>query len=136
MAIQTFERAPALMFIEKMLAALAEKRMTRAEMQHELFASKTKVLNYVRYLHGDSGQPKRIYVCGYEQKSTGGRNPRYSVGNRPDAKPPRQRTEADRFAAIKADPERHARRKAKLRAKAASKRSLSKPHGPFAALGL
>lgn len=134
MAICTFERKPALAFIEKMLKALEAKPMTRGEMEVALFASKTKVLNYIRLLHGDTGADKRIYIASYDERATGGRNPRYAKGIRPDAKPPGTKTEAQRYALRKADPDKDARHLAKLRAAAAVKRSRAKPVTWFAAL--
>lgn len=125
MAICTFERKAARIFIDRMLAALEAKPMTRAEMEIELFASKTKMLNYIRYLHG--GETKRIYIKSYEERETGGRNPRYAVGNKKDAEPLGSKTESQRYRIRKADPERHRRYLAKLRAAAAAKRSRANP---------
>jgi hypothetical protein len=123
----TFERTAALAFIEKMLAALADKPMTRSEMESALFASKTKMLNYIRLLHGDTGEEKRIYIASYDERVTGGRNPRYAAGNKKDAKPLGSKTEAERHRIRKADPDRHRRHLAKLRAAAAAKRSRTNP---------
>lgn len=118
MGRETFDSENARRFIERMLAALAEQRMTRAEMEAKLFASKTKVLNYIRHLHGGAGAEKRIYVCKYLDMPNGGRNPQYAVGNKRDAKPLGSRTMSERWARIKSDPAKHAQRLAKLRAKA------------------
>lgn len=134
MAISTFERKPALAFIAKMITALEAKAMTRSEMQQELFASSTKVLNYIRLLHGSDGIEKRIHICGYDERPTGGCIPRYAAGNKPDASPLGTRTEAERYAKRKADPDKHQRHLAKLRASAAAKRSRKKPVTWFAAL--
>lgn len=136
MANCTFERRAALLFIDRMLGALSERQMMRSELETELHASKTKVLNYLRLLHGDTGQSKRIYICGYVQSDNGGRTPKYAVGNRPDAKPLGSRTDSERWKLIKADEDKHRRYLAKLRAKAAIKRSIKKPITWASALGL
>jgi hypothetical protein len=136
MATYTFEHETALTFIEKMLRALTERPMTRAEMQQRLFASKTKMLAYIRFLHHGTGQPKRIYIASYDERETGGRNPRYAVGDKDDAPPLGAKTMAQRHAIRKADPEKHRRHLAKLRAAAAAKRSRAKPVTWLSALGI
>jgi hypothetical protein len=118
MGRETFDSALSRMFVERMLAALGRQRMTRAEMEVELFASKTKMLNYIRHLHGDTGAEKRIYVAKYLDLENGGRVPLYAAGNKKDAKPRGSRTMSQRWAIIKADPVKHAAYLAKLRAKA------------------
>ena len=132
----TFESDSAQLFISRMLKALKAKHMTRAQMQAELFASKTKVLNYIRYLHGDTGENKRIYISGYEDRENGGRNPIYAEGNRPDAVPPGKRTSAEYYKRRIATDEKHSRHLAKLRVKALEKRSRTKPVSIWSALGL
>lgn len=127
MATCTFERKPALAFIEKMISALTDKHMSRSEMEQALFASKTKVLMYIRLLHGNTGQEKRIFIVSYDERVTGGRNPRYAVGNKKDAIPPGTKTDSERYRIRKADPDRHRRYLAKLRAAAAAKRSRANP---------
>lgn len=119
MGKETFTSDAAQRFIKRMTDALEAKPMTRSEMESALFASKTKVLNYIRCLHG--GDEKRIYVCGYDELPTGGRNPRYAVGNLPDAPPLGTRTNAQRWAIIKSDPEKHEARKEMLRGYARKK---------------
>lgn len=131
---ETFDSKLALLFIDRMLAVLAEKPMNRTEMQAALFASKTKMLNYIRLLHGDLDAPKRIYIVSFDACDNGGRVPRYAPGDKPDAAPLGSRTEAERYAARKADAERHRRYLARLRAAAAAKRSRAKPTTWFAAL--
>lgn len=110
--------------------------MTRGEMEQELFASKTKMLNYIRMLHGDAGEEKRIYIVSYDDRATGGRNPRYAAGNKKDATPPGTKTMAERHKIRKADSERHQRYLARLRAAAAAKRSRVKPTTWLTALGI
>jgi hypothetical protein len=136
MATYTFERTAALIFIDKMLEALSKRPMTRAEMEVELFASKTKMLNYIRLLHGGTGEAKRIYIVSYDERETGGRNPRYAVGDKLDAPPLGSKTMAQRHRLRKANPDKHRRYLAKLRAAAAAKRSRAKPTTWLTALGI
>jgi hypothetical protein len=142
MGRETFDSELARLFIDRMLTALKNKPMVRTEMQAELFASKTKMLNYIRHLHGDTGGKKRIYVISYDDMPTGGRNPRYAVGDNPDAEPRGARSMSERWVIIKGDPVKHAAYKARLRA-GARKRGIppkkpakSKIASPFAALGV
>lgn len=143
MAKYTFEDDRAQQFIKRFLAVLAQDRpghpergMTRSELEAALFASKSRVVVYLRHLRGEDGDPKRVYICGYAGLENGGRTPRYAVGNHQDASPPGTKTFAQRWAIVKASPEKHERRKQKLRADAARKRATSRPRGIFAALGV
>lgn len=139
MGRETFDSDNAKLFIGRLLDALREERAGRAKLQDRLFASKTKVLNYLRYLHGDTGAKKRIYICGYDDLPNGGRSPVYAVGNLPDAPPRGSRTMSERWQAIKADPDKHKEYKRRL-IKYARKKGIPprkrKPVSPFAALGL
>lgn len=137
MAICTFERKAALIFIDRMLAALEAKPMTRAEMEVELFASKTKMLNYIRHLHG--GETKRIYIKRWA--STSGPNaPVYAVGDLPDAPKPRPLTDEERakleWKRIRANQDRYENAKAAARIRLAISKIRGKPQGIFAALGI
>lgn len=139
MGRETFESDNAKLFINRMLDALKDEPSGRAKLESAVFASKTKVLNYLRYLHGDTGAKKRIYICGYDDLPNGGRSPVYAVGNLRDAEPRGSRTMAQRWEVIKADPEKHAQYKRRL-IKYARKKGIPprkrKPVSPFAALGL
>lgn len=141
MATYRFTSELAEKFIARLLELLDEDRpergLTRAEIEAALFASKTKVGSYIRHLRGDAETPRRIYICGYaDSDEQGGRVPRYAAGNHRDAKAPGRKSNAERWAIVKATPEKHDRRKARLRADAARNRARQKPHGPFAALGV
>lgn len=112
MAKVTFSTKPSLLFIERMITALKATPMTRQEMQETLFASRSKVVNYIRHLHGDDNGVKRIFIESYNvPDGKGGRVPRYAVGDSPDASTPGKETEAERWARIKANPALHAREK-------------------------
>lgn len=137
MAEYTFTSEPARIFIGKVLAALDGKRSrTREELQAELFASKTKMLAYLRFLSGGYGQIKRIYICGYRILDCGLRVSVYALGNKPDAVPPPALTAVQRWKRLKADPLRHEQRCRNLRTKAATRRAVKRPQHPFSALGL
>lgn len=137
MAQHTYTTELAALFTERMLKALTARRMTRIELETELYASKTKVIAYINMLHGKvEGFPKRIYICSYDVRSNGGRVPRYAVGNRPDARPKPRKTMADRWREIKGSQEKHERRKAVMRADTRLRKLRAKPANPFSALGL
>jgi hypothetical protein len=138
MAAYTFTSELAEQFIQRLLAALEKtgnnetRGLTRAELEAALFASKSRIVEYVRHLR----KVKRIYICGYVDMENGGRVPRYFVGNHQDAKPLGKKTDAERWAIIKADPEKHDRRKARLRADNVRNRARVKPVSIFSALGV
>lgn len=137
MAEYTFKSEPARIFIGKVIAALeGKRRRTREELQAELFASKTKMLAYIKFLSGATGQERRIYVCDYQILACGLRVAVYALGNRPDAVPPPPQTCSERWARLRADPLRHEMRCRNLRTRAATKRATRRPQNPFSALGL
>ena len=136
MAQQKFTGQASLVFADKMVALLGNERLTRAQIEAKLFASKSKIISYARFLNGRTGAAKRIYICAYDTTEVGGRVPVYAAGNRPDAKIPAPRTNSERYRSRKADHEAHQRYLARLRASAAAKRSRTKPVSIWAALGL
>lgn len=139
MGRETFDSENAQLFIARLLDALREERAGRATLEKKLYASKTKMLNYLRFLHGDTGAKKRIYICGYDDLPNGGRSPIYAVGNLKDAAPRGSRTMSERWQIIKADPEKHSQYKRRL-IKYARKKGVPprkrEAVSPFAALGV
>jgi biotin operon repressor len=111
--------------------ALLAKPMTGQMLQGKLFRSKSAVQNYVRSLRDD----KLIHISGWKMVDGQVPIPLYSQGDKPDAPRPRKPKRCQWQKEL-ANPDVHAYRKAKKRARYAIEKARSKPQNIFSALGL
>lgn len=117
----TFTKRPALLRIERILAALAAKPMTTPELAEAIHLSSTWCAMYVKHLHST----KRIYISAwvYHVEGSDRMYPRavYRPGTHSDAFKPAPLTEAERgrraWKLVRDDPERRIQVNARRRAR-------------------
>lgn len=88
----TLERTPSRLKVEKLLALLAEREMTRAEIGEKLFLSESQAYRYMRCLC----QQRKVYVKRWIRSEIGGMPTAvYAAGDRASAPRPRRLTKAE-----------------------------------------
>lgn len=123
--IDTFLELRSIANIERLLAALASRRMTARELADHLCMCKSNVIRYLKHLQSE---PRKVRIFSYRY-SSGRYAPVYGCGHAPDAlaptKAPPKLKYARARAAITADPEKFdlflAKRRACERADRAAK---------------
>lgn len=133
----TFDTSRSLRNIQRMIALLAEKPMTRPQLSAALFMSRPATFRYLHHLR--AADNKRIYVKGF-LRTQGCRAPIYALGSKPDAiEPPRDsrivRRQRER-ASLLADVDRLDRHRAKKAIIKKIARARSKPQSWLSALGV
>lgn len=102
----TYESARALRQIDKILALLAERPMTLAELSKGIHMTMTGVYGYLEVLRAE---PKRVYVKDFGPPPVRGRRaPIYALGSADDAIEPARKTHAEYYREMKrVDPDRY-----------------------------
>ena len=119
----------------RILALLAEKPRTAAELGAELHKSRATVWRHLTVLMAD---PRQIRVCGHRPPESTGRWPELlGMGNAKDKAPPGSEPRTLRYKKERKNTESLDRYNARRRAKAAIARATTRgAHNPFSALGL
>lgn len=69
---------------ERIVAALSKQPMTNLQLSETLHLDRATTLTHIKAMM--SAKARKIYICGYEPRPTGGRRtPIYAPGNFPDA---------------------------------------------------
>lgn len=130
----TFTSPRAQKTIAEILRVLAEKRRTRAELEHDLHLSKPTVRRYLAHL---MAEPRRVFIGRWEH-TEGNLRPVYAAGSRKDAARPAPPTRRERnivrWQEIKADPDKHHEVLQAARVIAAVRRTRATPQTWLSAL--
>lgn len=133
MSANKYTSARAKLQIGRILAHLAERPMTRAELCQAIHMTTQGVCGYLQFL---MGEPKRIHIKEFAPKVARGRRaPMYVIGAAKDAVEPPRTTDAEYYREMKrGDPERYRDHLARHSAIARAKRREKYPQTWLSAL--
>lgn len=130
MTKSTFATTRSLRAIERITWRLSITPMTADDLAEKVCLSLSSVQNYLAHLQQE---PRRVRIQGYEP-GIGPTAPIYALGSAPDAQRRKKMTAADRFKALKADPEKYQRTLALRRLSSLRRRAAKAPEGWASAL--